>query len=162
VSGDAGRSWSPPIDVVPPEFRARWGGEEFDAAELAGGDLLCVFRRTDPGNPGREVRWQGRLTRQGESWVPRDVHPAPFPHSGHPELLAIRNGPILHVATSGVHWTDDAGRSWHRLDVPGTAYYPRSVQAGDGTIYVFAHAGGDDPYGKVDQSIVMDRFRLEP
>ena len=25
---------------------------------------------------------------------------------------------------------------------------------------VFGHVGGDDAYGKVDQSIVMDSFRL--
>lgn len=161
VSSDAGRSWSQPIPVVPPEHHARWGGEEFDAAELPGGDLLCVFRRADPSRPGREARWQGRLSRQGETWAPRDVGPSALPHSGHPELLATREGPVLHLATSGVHWTDDAGRSWHKLDLPGTAYYPRSVQAGDGTIFVFGHLGGDDPYGKVDQSIVMGRFRLE-
>jgi hypothetical protein len=161
VSSDAGRSWSPPLAVVPAEHRAHWGGEEFDAAELPGGELLCVFRRADPERPGREVRWQGRLTRQGETWVPRDVGPAPFPHSGHPELLATREGPILHLATSGIHWTNEAGRSWHKLDIPGTTYYPRSVQARDGTIHVFGHVGGDDAYGKIDQSIVMDRFRLE-
>ena len=161
VSSDAGRSWSPPIAVVPAEQQAHWGGEEFDAAEFPGGDLLCVFRRVDPAHPGREVRWQGRLVRHGESWVPRDVGPAPFPHSGHPELLATREGPILHLATSGIHATDDAGRSWHQLNVPGTAYYPRSVQTRDGTIFVFGHIGSDDAYGKVDQAIVMDRFQLE-
>jgi len=86
--------------------------------------------------------------------------PSILPHSGQPELLATKEGPVLHVATSGVHWTDDAGKSWHKLDVPGTAYYPRSLQAKDGTIFVFGHIGGDDAYGKVDQSIVMDRFKL--
>jgi hypothetical protein len=75
-------------------------------------------------------------------------------------LLATREGPVLHVATSGVHWTEDAGQSWHKLNVPGTAYYPRSVQVKDGTIFVFGHVGGDDAYGKVDQAIVMDRFKL--
>jgi len=68
---------------------------------------------------------------------------------------------ILHVATSGIDWTGDAGRSWHRLNVPPTGYYPRSVQAPDGRIYVFAHVGSDDAYGSVDQSIVMDTFRLD-
>ena len=41
-----------------------------------------------------------------------------------------------------------------------TRYYPRSVQAEDGRIYIFAHVGSDNPYGSVDQSIVMDAFRL--
>ena len=161
VSKDGGKTWSRPIPVVPPEHAKNWGGEEFDVAELTGGDLLCVFRRLDPQPPrNREVRWQGLLKKQGETWVPERVGPAPFPHSGHPELLATREGPVLHIATSGIHWTTDAGRSWHRLDVPGSRYYPSSVQGPQGRIYVFAHVGGDNAYGSVDQSITMDTFRL--
>jgi hypothetical protein len=37
---------------------------------------------------------------------------------------------------------------------------PLSVQTADGRIFVFGHVGGDDPYGKTDQSIIMDSFRL--
>ena len=106
------------------------------------------------------MRWQGVLKKSGDTWIPGEVAAAPLPHSGHPELLATREGPILHVATSGIHWTSDAGQTWHKLAVPGTAYYPRAVQAADGRIFVFGHVGGDDAYGKVDQSIVMDTFRL--
>lgn len=161
VSPDDGKTWSEPIPVVPEEHRTDWGGEEFDAAELPDGDLVCVFRRRDPQGRTGEVRWQGVLKKKGDGWVPEGVGPAPFPHSGHPELLATREGVVLHVATSGVDWTDDAGRTWRRLEgAPPTRYYPRSVQAEDGRIYVFAHVGGDNPYGSVDQSIVMDRFRL--
>jgi hypothetical protein len=160
VSSDNGRTWTGPVSVVPAKHRRNWGGEEFDAAELPNGDLLCVFRRIDPAGGGREVRWQGVLRKSDDTWIPGDVGPAPFPHSGHPDVLATREGPILHVATSGVHWTGDAGRTWHKLDVPGTAYYPRAVQAADGRIFVFGHVGGDDAYGKSDQSIVMDSFRL--
>ncbi|MCX7426182.1 MAG: sialidase family protein [Planctomycetia bacterium] len=159
VSGDQGKTWKGPIPVVPAEHRANWGGEELDAAELPGGDLLCVFRRADP-KGGGETRWQGVLKKSGDTWTPGEVGPAPFPHSGHPELLATREGPILHVATSGIHWTRDAAKTWHQLDVPGTAYYARAVQAADGRILVFGHVGGDDAYGKADQSIVMDSFRL--
>ncbi|MBL9214012.1 MAG: exo-alpha-sialidase [Opitutaceae bacterium] len=160
VSSDQGRTWSPPIAVVPQSHRRTWGGEEYDVAELPNGDLLCVFRRPDPAKQKGEVRWQGVLRKTGDTWTPTEVGPAPFPHSGHPELLATREGPILHLATSGVHWTIDAGRTWHRLDIPGTGYYPRSVQTADGLILVFAHVGGDDAYGKSDQSIVMDSFRI--
>ncbi len=73
---------------------------------------------------------------------------------------------MLHVATTGVHWTDDAGVTWHRLVFKGmkgncrSHYYPRSVQAKDGRIHVFSHNGGDDAYGEYDQSIIMDTFRL--
>jgi hypothetical protein len=161
VSSDNGRSWQGPIDVVPAQHRGHWGGEEFDVAELANGDLLCVFRRPSPESGAGEVRWQGVLKKSGDTWTPAEVGPAPFPHSGHPELLATREGPVLHLATGGIHWTTDAGQSWRRLDIPGTAYYPRSVQAADGWIFVFGHTGGDDAYGKVDQSIVMDSFRLK-
>jgi hypothetical protein len=161
VSSDQGRTWSDPVAVVPAANRRNWGGEEFDIAEMAGGDLLCVFRRPDPDvTPRREVRWQGVLRKTGATWVPDRVGPAPFPHSGHPELLATREGPILHFATKGIHWTNDGGRTWHQLEIPGSAYYPRSVQAADGRILVFGHVGGDDPYGRKDQSIVMDSFRL--
>ena len=55
----------------------------------------------------------------------------------------------------------DRLRARHRLDVPGTPYYPSSVQGPEGRIYIFAHVGGDNPYGKVDQSITMDTFRLK-
>jgi hypothetical protein len=156
VSSDAGNTWGEPVEVLPPGQRKDWGGEEFDAAELPNGDLLCVFRKG-----GERVRWQGVLKKTGKSWAPGKAGPSVLPHSGQPELLATREGPVLHVATSGVHWTDDAGKTWHPLEVPGAAYYPRSVQAADGRIFVFGHVGGDDPYGKVDQSIVMDSFRLE-
>lgn len=161
VSQDQGKTWNGPVPVVPPEHRSHWGGEEFDAAELSNGDLLCVFRRTDPDSSGREVRWLGMLKKSCDTWIPGKVESAPFPHSGHPELLATREGPILHVATSGIHGTCDAGKTWHQLNVPGTAYYPRAAQAANGRIFVFGHVGGDDAYGKSDQSIVMDSFRLK-
>lgn len=159
VSKNQGKRWSGPIAVIPAAHREKWGGEEFDAAELPNGDLLCVFRRLDSGL-GREVRWQGVLKKRGDSWEVGEVGPAPLPHSGHPELLATREGPILHLATSGIHATSDAGKTWRKLDVPGTAYYPRSVQTSGGRIFVMGHVGGDDAYGKSDQSIVMDSFRL--
>jgi len=159
VSSDKGRTWTGPIEVVPEEHRKSWGGEEFDAAELPNGNLLCVFRRLPAGSK-KEVRWQGVLEKSGDTWIPSGAGPAPFPHSGHPDLLATREGIVLHLATSGIHWTGDAGKSWHKLELPGTSYYPRGVQAADGTIHVVGHTGGDDPYGKVDQSIVMDSFRL--
>ena len=44
--------------------------------------------------------------------------------------------------------------------MPGTAYYPSAVELDDGEILVVSHIGSDDPYGKADQSIVLDTFRL--
>jgi hypothetical protein len=161
VSADGGITWSEPIEILPPEHRVDWGGEEYDVAELPDGDLLCVFRRVNPADSeGREVRWQGILKKNGMTWTPGEVAPAPLQHSGHPELLATREGAILHLATTGVSWTTDEGKSWHKFRIPGTTYYPRSIQSSDGTIHVFGHIGGDNSYGSVDQAIVMDSFRL--
>ena len=160
VSKDNGKTWSGPIPVVPTKYRGAWSGEECDAAELADGGLLFVFRRMVP-ELKKEARWQGVLKKSGESWSVGEVGPSSFPHSGHPELLVTREGPILHVATSGISYTTDAGKAWQKLDLPSSAYYPRAVQTQDGQLFVFSHVGWDDPYGKTDQSIVMDQFRLE-
>lgn len=155
VSSDKGKTWKGPIVAFPDEQQGGWT-EEFDAAELANGDLLCVYRRENDAK-----RWQGILKKSADTWVPEKVGPSSLPHSGQPELLVTREGPILHLATSGIHWTSDAGKTWHRLQVPGTAYYPRSVQSADGKVRVFGHIGGDDAYGKVDQAIVMDSFQIK-
>ncbi len=156
VSEDDGKTWSKLIEVLSSEQRKNWKGEEFDAAELANGDLLCVFRKG-----GEKMRWQGIMKKTGKVWTTCEGKPSVLPHSGHPELLATREGPILHIATSGISWTDDAGKTWRKLNVPGAVYYPRSVQVKDGTIYCFGHVGGDNFYGSVDQAIVMDSFQLE-
>lgn len=155
VSADGGKTWKGPIPAVPDDPAGGWT-EEFDVAELAGGDLLAVYRRASDAK-----RWQGVLKKSGDGWTPGKVGPSALPHSGQPELLATKEGPVLHLATAGVHWTADAGKTWTPLKVPGTAYYPRSVQAADGRIFVFGHTGGDDAYGAVDQSVVADSFRLE-
>ena len=94
-----------------------------------------------------------------------NLHRSDLPHSGHPELLATHEGPILHIATTGMHWTTDAGETWHELPIEGmrgryrSRYYPHGFQDDDGTIYVFAHVGSHDPYGR-DESVEMDKFRL--
>lgn len=154
ISSDAGQTWSGPLSAVLPEQRGGWT-EEFDIAELPTGDLLCIFRRASDAH-----RWQATLRKSGDSWTPQEASQSVLPHSGQPELLLTCEGPILHIATSGIHWTTDAGQHWHMLELPGSAYYPRSIQIKDGRIFVVGHIGGDDAYGKIDQSIVMDSFRL--
>lgn len=155
VSSDKGKTWKGPIAAVPRDQPDGWT-EEFDVAELASGDLLAVYRRASD-----TKRWQGVLKKTGDTWEVGKVGTSVLPHSGQPELLATKEGPVLHVATTGVHWTADAGKTWNALKVPGSAYYPRSVQTADGRIYLFGHTGGDDAYGAVDQSVVVDSFRLE-
>ena len=167
VSADQGKTWSGPIEIVPEDGPAKWSGEEWDVAELANGDLLAVFRRIDPDDRTRQARWQGLLKKSGDGWVVERLQRSVLPHSGHPELLATQEGPVLHIATTGIHCTKDAGQTWRELEFNGlkepyrTRYYPHSLQTSDGTIYVFAHFGAHDPYGK-DQHIVMDKFRIWP
>jgi hypothetical protein len=165
VSADSGKTWSRVNGVGDAHRDVAW--DEWDFAELPGrsGDLLCVFRRGDPADRRREVRWQGVLARKDTGWELTTFRPSPLPHSGHPELLATREGIILHFATTGVHWTADAGATWHRLEAPGfpdykSRYYPRSLQLEDGTILCFAHNGWDNRYGEFDQSIDVDAFHL--
>ena len=165
VSEDDGRTWLPPVEVLPPEFRKLpYPGEEYDAAELPDGDLLLVFRwaayDSNTGQFVREERRQSVLKRAGRTWNPGPVRPAPFSHSGHPELLATREGLILHLASTGISWTADAGEHWHDGNAGSTGYYPRSTQLPDGRILCAYHHGGDNGYGDVDQSIGVCTFRL--
>jgi hypothetical protein len=157
----AGRSWSEPLYVTPwPEFAC----EEWDTAELGNGDLLAVFRGITYDASGkcvRQDRRQGILKKQGDTWTPGPITLAPFPHDGHPELLRTREGPILYVAPHAISWTGDQGATWTKLESPGTGYYPHATQLADGTILAVGHIGNDDPYGKTDQAIVLNRLRLE-
>ena len=155
VSPDKGKTWKGPIAAIPRDQPVGWT-EEFDVAELSNGDLLAVYRRASDTN-----RWQGILKKSDDTWVAQKVGPSVLAHSGQPELLATREGPVLHIATNGIHSTTDDGKTWNPLKVPGSAYYPRSLQTADGRIHVFGHVGGDDAYGKVDQSIVRDSFGLK-
>jgi hypothetical protein len=158
VSSDEGRTWTDALTVPPSERRLT---DEWDAAELPNGDLLAAFRVPDPKATGRNLRYQAILKKSDGGWTMSNLRRSPFPSSGHPELLAVRGGPILYVDTNGVWYTDDAGDTWLRL--PGahnTRYYPRSVQAADGTVYVLSHVGGDYWYGEGDESIQLQRFRV--
>ena len=166
VSADEARSWQR-VNFTRAEYDAAWNTKwnEWDFAELPGGDLLVVSRTAD-----NRQRWQGILAKAGGAWGLRTFGPSVLPHSGHPELLKAREGPVLHIATTGTHWTDDGGKTWHPLDfdtLPDlptgdyqSRYYPHSLQTADGWVYVFSHKGYDNYYGQVDQAIVMDRFRL--
>jgi len=164
-SADEGRTWQPQrIELTEPQQEVgAWN--EWDFAELPNGRFQCVFRRTDPEDRKKQVRWQGILRISNERGTIEEYGAADLAHSGHPELLATKEGVILHLATTGVHWKTSDG-SWQPLSPSEAAepyrtyYYPRSLQTDDGTIYVFSHVGADNAYGQRDQAIVMDRFRL--
>ncbi len=162
VSSDDGKTWTNGLTI--PSEVGYLDGNEWDTAELANGDLLAVMRTSATPEEKEDVRKQALLRKEGDAWVLTDLKAAPFPHSGHPELLATREGVVLHIATSGVHYTVDGSR-WKPLSFPseqeyGSKYYPRAVQTKDGVVHVFGHSGGDDDYGERDQEIVLDSFRL--
>jgi len=82
VSSDQGRSWKGPVPAIPADQRGGWT-EEFDVAELANGDLLCIFRRASDAK-----RWQCTLTKSDDTWIAQQAGPTVLPHSGQPELIA--------------------------------------------------------------------------
>jgi hypothetical protein len=170
VSEDQGRSWGPPVTLMPTETGVC---EESDFCELPNGDLFWVHRvehyAASPVNASRpgagpdlhSDRMQSIVRKKGAAWEPGPAGPAPFPHSGFPCVLLTREGVILHLATDGTSWTSDLGKTWSRLSIPGTGYYPCAMQLSGGTIICIGHVGGDDVYGGVDQSIVLQTFRLK-
>jgi hypothetical protein len=176
LSSDGGQTWGKPIVVMPTKMGVC---EESDFCELPNGDLFWVHRtehfpdrRTDVSplaarmgpNPPQSYwysdRMQSVVRKQGESFAPGPCEPAALAHSGYPAVLRTRDGIILHLATTGVHWTIDLGKTWTRLNIPGTPYYPKALERQDGAIVVLGHVGSDDKYGTVDQSIKQQTFRL--
>lgn len=159
VSDNDGDTWHNGLTM--PASTGPAAGLEWDTAELPSGRLVAMMRTIQDGQQGRK---QGILEPRGDGFELTRVRPAPFPPSGHPELLATGEGPVLDIATTGVHYTRDGVR-WRRLRFASgrrylSKYYPRALQTKDGVVHLFGHAGADDPYGKVDQSIVMDSFRI--
>jgi len=175
VSGDGGQTWGEPVILVPTEQGVC---EESDCGELPSGDLFWVHRAEhfpatataippgaarmgEPFPNGYSDRMQSVVYRWREGWKAGPALPAPFPHSGYPDVMLAAEDLILHFATDGIYWTDDIGQHWTRLPIPGTAYYPRALQLADGKIVCLGHVGSDDAYGAVDQSIRQQTFRLK-
>jgi photosystem II stability/assembly factor-like uncharacterized protein len=181
VSNDQGGTWSAPIVLMPTDQGVC---EESDFCELPNGDLFWVHRvehytpappvplppgavpiipSPDNNYPAPEYsdRYQSIVFRRGDGWEPGPATPAPFHHSGFPCVLFTKEGLILHFATDGIYWTADTGKTWTRLPIPGTVYYPQAVQLKSGKIICIGHVGGDNVYGTVNQTIVEQSFRLE-
>jgi hypothetical protein len=157
VSRDGGKTWAAPIPLMPVEVGAC---EEGDFCELPNGSLFWIHR-VEHYPQGYSDRMQSIVRREGDQWIAEPATAAPFAHSGFPAVLKTKEGLILHLATDGVFCTADTGRTWTRLPIPGTAYYPRAEQLPDGRIICIGHRGGDDAYGAhLDQAIVQQTFRL--
>ncbi len=157
ISTDQGQTWSAPIVVLPTAEEGISLTEECDFAELPDGRLLFVSR------VAKSTRWQSILEPEGDTFRLVSAAQSTLPYSGHPEMLWAREGVALHLATTGIDWTADAGQTWHDLGIGGTHYYPRSVQLPGGRIFCVSHRGGDDPYGEgaPDEEIVGLTFRLQ-
>jgi hypothetical protein len=175
VSADEGKSWGSPITLMPTEQGVC---EESDFCELASGDLFWIHRAEHfPSTPaeippgaarmgepfpnGYSDRMQSVVTKQQDGWKAGPATHAPFAHSGFPEVLLTTEGVILHLATDGIFATTDEGKTWTKLPIPGTKYYPRAVQLPSGKIVCVGHVGSDDVYGTVDQSVFQQTFRLK-
>ena len=154
VSEDQGKHWSEPLLVW--NDKSVRPSEELDVAELPNGDLLAVIRVD-----AAKARYQTILRKQEKTWRPEPVHKLWIPHSGHPELLATREGIVLHIATDGIAWTGDRGETWAYLEGrPRSGYYPRSVQLPDGRIFCVYHVGGDNYYGQAGSANRVAHFPL--
>lgn len=175
VSADGGRSWGKPIALMPTEQGVC---EESDFCELPSGDLFWIHRAEhfpaqaaavppgaakmgEPFPNGYSDRMQSVVYKWRDGWKPGPAYPAPFPHSGFPEVMLTAEDLILHFATDGIYWSADVGGTWTRLPIPGSSYYPRAVQFPDGKIVCNGHVGSDDAYGAVDQSIRQQSFALK-
>ncbi len=179
VSSDKGKTWCKPIVLMPEDVGAC---EESDFCELPNGDLFWVHRvthfpdhetervkspfavkmgTTPPLSYWYQDRMQSIVHKKGKTFVAGECEPANIPHSGYPMVMYTQEGIVLHLATDGVNWTSDLGKTWTRIDMPGTPYYPRALQLKDGKFVVVGHIGSDDNYGTVDQSIVQQTFRLK-
>lgn len=160
VSADNGHTWKNGL-TIPPGL-GYLAGDEWDIAELPSGDLLAVLRTPPAADvTNREVDKVALLKQHGDGWVMTRLTTAPFPETGHPELLATKAGQVIYFGTSGVEYTRDAGATWAPLaGAFNTQYYPRSTMTSDGVIHVFSHRGHDDAYGAVDQAIVEQDFQL--
>lgn len=164
-SRDGGATWSH-VWTMPVEVGSC---EESDFVELdvhgdeRGGDLLFIHRAEHFSGDQyvSSDRLQNIFHRKGDGWEIGPCTAVPMPHSGFPELLKTREGSILHIGTDGVWQTGPELSTWARLNLPGSPYYPRATQLKDGRILVVGHVGGDDVYGKVDQRVIQQTFRLE-
>jgi hypothetical protein len=163
-SRDDGKTWSH-LWTMPADVGLC---EESDVVELdgrgdGGGDLLLSHRAEHYHGDKyiNSTRLQNIFHRNGDKWEIGPVTAVPMPHSGFPELLKLRDGSVLHIATDGISHIGSDLYTWTRLDLPGSSYYPRAIQLKDGRVLVVGHMGGDDEYGKVNQTIVAQTFLLE-
>ena len=115
-SRDDGKTWSH-IWTMPADVGLC---EESDFVELDNGDLLFIHRAEhyDGDKFVSSNRLQTIFHRKGDAWDIGPTTAVPIPHSGYPELLKLREGPILHVGTDGIWQTGPDLQTWTTLELP--------------------------------------------
>jgi hypothetical protein len=182
IGDDEGRNWQSALTVAPgismgPEGRDIMPNE-WDAAELANGDLVAMMRDQQSG--GAAENRAAILKKDGDvHWTmnERPYNPG-FIAGGHPELLSVREGAVLYIGVAGVYWsaTGEEG-SWQPLKFNGGSgnitkyYYPNGLQENNGVVDVDGHVkwdasythpntGHDAPVGE-SQTVAVARFVLK-
>ena len=94
VSSDEAVTWQR-IPFAGPGWNASYLSKfanEWDVAELPNGDLIVLSRVQNM------PRWQAIFAKSGNTWQIQTANETIVPHSGHPELLATQEGPIISFA----------------------------------------------------------------
>ena len=150
LSGTGGRSWEPPVLMVPSPDEA-YG--EPDLAEVAAGQLYCILRTATRGG-----YLQGcRSVDGGAHWSSPEVTPM---HGGPGHLLNLDDGRMLctygrRIAPFGIRacLSEDGGRTWNieqeiviRDDLPnGDLGYPTTIEYAPGRLFCCYY--GQEPDG---------------
>ena len=158
-----GRSFSGPHYVLP-----GIGAHEYDAVELASGELLFLAGDVQATPVGRQlVRREGERFLNGPLLpVRRGAPPDPQrdPQGGFvPETVAALDGDLLVGARRNKPYTvsRDLGANWYELPgLPVSLYQPYLMRLPDGRIANLGHQGGDDPMGRGRMFIGADVFRV--
>jgi hypothetical protein len=155
-------AWEKPIPILDPKYG--WGVES-DFVELPNGTLFFMHRATDcptsrpnckpggGGSPRAQNHIQSLVLRNSDGSFSSQPPTTTFPNYQFPCLVLTKENVLLHIQDSGSRYSLNLGNSWSDLkgtgkkaDVFVTKYYPRAVEAADGTIVVTSHNTGDDAF----------------
>ena len=153
VSHDQGRTWSGPLPILPGQ-----NVSETDFVELPDGNLLFV-NNSIFANAGRQF-----VYRNGNVFTPGPLERV---HSGTvPETVCLTDDGILVgcMRAGSYYWSDDLGQNWQRLEGVrgnGEVYQPWMNYLGNGKVACAGHLGLDDAFGKRDQYVCLQTFKVE-